>query len=88
VAGATAPSRDLPALEVDLVALEARAVAAAREALPTGELDAIERKTAEDLTAASSRMSVKAREATLRRAVDAAVRRRSGLPRYSLFTMN
>ena len=77
----------LPALEEDLVALEERAVAAGRDALDASELDAIGAKAAQDMAGVSSRMSAKAREATLRRAVDAAVRRRLALPRYSLFTM-
>ena len=81
-------ARELPSLEAELVALEERAVAAGREALPASELDAIGARAAQDLSAVGSRMSGKAREAMLRRAVDAAVRRRLGLPRYSLFTMN
>lgn len=81
------PAGELPALEAELVALEERAVAAGRDALPASELDAIGEKTEQDFAAVSSRMSAKARAATLRRAVDAAVRLRLTLPRYSLFTM-
>ena len=80
-------AQELPALEDELVALELKAVAEGREALSASELEGIVAKAAEDLAALSSRMSKKAREATLRRGVDAAVRRRLALPRYSLFTM-
>jgi hypothetical protein len=78
---------ELPALEEELVALEERAVAVGRDILPAPELDEIGAKAARDIAGATSRMSTKARESMLRRAVDAAVRRRLGLPRYSLFTM-
>jgi len=78
---------DLPALEEELVGLEERAIDVARDALPPADLEAITSKATADMEGATARMSAKAREAMLRRTVDAAIRRRLGLPRYSLFTM-
>ena len=82
-----AAGRDLPALEEQLVGLEERAISVARDAMPAPELEEIVAKATADMGGATARMSAKAREATLRRAIDAAIRRRLGLPRYSLFTM-
>jgi hypothetical protein len=75
------------ATEDEMVRLEAESVAAAEEILPAAEREDLARSAEERIDPFVSRMSEKGRNATRRRAVEAALRERLGLPRLSLFTI-
>ena len=83
-----APSGSFESLEEELARLEARSIECARAALEGAEREALDRGSAERIAPFSSRMSARAREATLRRAVQGAIRERFGIPRLSLLALS
>lgn len=78
---------DLPALEAQLALLEERALEAARVGLDASTLQQLAATCETSLAPFSARMSERARAATLRRALDGAIRAKLGMPRFSLFAM-
>ncbi len=61
---------------------------AAKAMLSAEQLDPLARAAEDSLAAFAARMSEKAKAATLRRAIESAIRFRFALPRCSLFAMN
>ena len=76
------------ACEQEMVGLEDRLVELGRALLADEEVRALTAHTEARIAPFAARMSEKARSATLKRAVAAAIRERTGLPRLSLFTMS
>lgn len=84
---AEAPPSSFELLEDELVAIEVRSIDLARATLPPEDLESITHQAEDQIAPFTGRMSAKVRAATVRRAVDAAIRARLNVPRLSLFTI-
>ena len=82
------PPSSFEACEQEMVGLEDRLVELGRALLVDDEVRELTAHTEARIAPFAARMSEKARSATVKRAVAAAIRERTGLPRLSLFVMS